>query len=432
MPHPLLLAAWFVAGCGETSVSPPSAVVAEGLCTHGVLASVCPKCNPKLAVVFQAKGDWCTEHGFPESFCPICNPGAGGRPVADVSPDGAPADGTKIRFKTRSTAERAGIQTVPANASDQGSGISAVARITWDATRQAQINPRSTGVVRKVLVDLGMPVKTGDLLAIVQSAEAGADRSRLAAAKTGRDLAARNLARQQQLLADGVVSRRSVDDAAQALAEAEAAEGAASASVGVLGGGGLTAPIDGTIVARTVTVGQYVEPSNVLFEVADASVLWAEIDVPERELVLVRAGQPVSVTVDGIPDRTFDGALSWVAPSIDPRTRTTIARAPLENPDGLLRANQLGEARIDVGVDRVAVVVPRVAVQSAGGVDLVFVQLAVDEYEARRVKKAGGTLDQVVLVDGVAPGEQVVTTGAFLLKTETLKDSIGAGCCDVE
>ena len=431
----LWLAAFLAAGCGETSVSsqPEGATpVAEGLCTHGVLAPVCPKCNPKLAAVFQAKGDWCGEHGFPESFCPICNPGAGGRPVADVAPDGAPPDGTKIRFKTRATAERAGLETVPAVASEAGSGISAVARITWDATRQAQINPRSSGVVRKIAVDLGMPVKTGELLAVVQSAEAGADRSRLAAAKTGRELAQRNLARQQELLADGVVSRRSVDDAAQALAEAEAAEGAAAASVGVVGGGGLTSPIDGVVVTRSVTIGQYVEPADVLFEVADASVLWAEIDVPERELVLVRPGQPVSVTVDGIPDRTFTGTLSWVAPSIDPRTRTAVARAPLENPEGLLRANQLGEARIDVGVDRVAVVVPRVAVQSAGGVDLVFVQLAVDEYETRRVRRSGGTLDQVVLTSGVKPGEQVVTTGAFLLKTETLKDSIGAGCCDVE
>lgn len=430
------LVALLAAGCGQGSVSEPApgpaTATAEGLCVHGVLASVCPKCNPKLKVVFQAKGDWCDEHGFPESFCPICNPDRGGKPAADVSADGAPADGTKIRFKTRSTAERAGIETVAATASAEGSGITAVARITLDATRQAQINPRSAGVVRRIEADLGMPVAAGDVLAVLQSAEAGADWSRLTAARAGRDLAQRNLARQQQLLADGVASPRSVDDAAQALAEAEAAQGAASASVGVVGGGKLVSPIDGVVVARTATLGQFVGPEDVLFEVADASVMWAEIDVPERELALVRPGQAVSITVDGVPDRTFTGTLGWIAPSIDPRTRTAVARASLENPDGLLRANQLGEARIDVGVDRVAVVVPRIAVQSAGGVDLVFVRLAVDEYETRRVRRSGGTLDSVVLVSGVKPGELVVTTGAFLLKTETLKDSIGAGCCDVE
>jgi cobalt-zinc-cadmium efflux system membrane fusion protein len=429
-----VLAAWLAAGCGESSapVSPSAGPAArEGSCEHGVLESVCPKCNPRLAVVFQAKGDWCEEHGFPESFCPICRPEQGGRPMTDVSSDGAPADGTKIRFKTRSVAERAGIETVVAAPSDAQSGVGAVARITWDPTRQAQVNPRSPGVVRRIAVDLGTWVKAGELLAVVQSAEAGADRSRLVAAKTRKEVAERNLARQQGLFADGVVSRKAVDEAAQALAEAEADEGAAAASVGVVGGGALSSPIDGMVVARHSTLGQFVGPEDVLFEIADPTMLWAEIDVPERDLPLVRAGQPVTVLVDGL-EQGLPSTLAWVAPSIDPRTRTAMARAPLANADGLLRANQLAEARIDVGEARAAVRVPRAALQTAGQIELMFVQLAVDEYETRRVRTSGSTLDEVVVLAGIKPGEKVVTTGAFLLKTETLKDSIGAGCCDVD
>jgi cobalt-zinc-cadmium efflux system membrane fusion protein len=429
-----VLAAWLAAGCGESSapVSPSGGPAAsEGTCEHGVLQVVCPKCNPRLAAVFQAKGDWCEEHGFPESFCPICRPEQGGRPIPDVSSDGAPADGTKIRFKTRSVAERAGLETVVAAPREAQSGVVAVARITWDPTRQAQVNPRSPGVIRRIAVDLGTWVEAGELLAVVQSAEVGADRSRLAAAKTRREVAARNLGRQQELFADGVVSRKAVDEAAQALAEAEAEEGAAAASVGVVGGGGLSSPIAGMVVARHSTLGQFVGPEDVLFEIADPTTLWAEIDVPERDLPLVRAGQPVTVLVDGL-EEGLPSTLSWIAPSIDPRTRTAIARAPLANPDGLLRANQLAVARIDVGEARAAVTVPRAALQTAGQVQLMFVQLAVDEYETRRVRTAGGTLGEVIVLSGIRPGEVVVTTGAFLLKTETLKDSIGAGCCDVE
>lgn len=425
-------AAFLACGSGEVSPEAPVAATAEGLCEHGVLQPVCTKCNPRLIPVFQAKGDWCPEHGFPESFCPICNPEQGGRPVAEVAPEKAPADGTKIRFKTRDTAARAGLETVEAAASALPSGIPAVARITWDATRRAEVNARSAGVVKKIAVDLGAQVHAGDALVVLQSAAAGAEGSRLEAARTRREAAERQLARQQALLGDGVVSRKSVEEAAQAVADAKAEEGASSASVGVVGGGTLKAPIDGMVVSLGVTIGQFVDPEHLVAEIADPSVMWAELSVPERELVSVKPGQPVSVAVDGVPDRTFEGTIAWISPSIDPQTRTAVARVALENPDALLRANQFGEARIDVGDARRSVVVPRTAVQSAGGVDLVFVQKAVDEYETRRVKTVGGTLDTVTLASGVQPGERVVTTGAFLLKTETLKDSIGAGCCDVE
>src|SRR5690349_15458438 len=89
-----------------------AAAAADGeICKeHGVLESICTKCNPKLIPVFQAKGDWCPEHGFPESVCPICHPERGGRPAADVGTDGAPADGTKVRLKATDTARIAGIE----------------------------------------------------------------------------------------------------------------------------------------------------------------------------------------------------------------------------------------------------------------------------------------------------------------------------------
>ena len=86
-----------LAGCEGTAPPAPEAPVNAStteLCrAHGVLEAVCPKCNPKLAAVFQAKGDWCAEHGFPESFCPLCHPERGGRPVAEVAsaaPEGEP------------------------------------------------------------------------------------------------------------------------------------------------------------------------------------------------------------------------------------------------------------------------------------------------------------------------------------------------------
>jgi cobalt-zinc-cadmium efflux system membrane fusion protein len=179
-------------------------------------------------------------------------------------------------------------------------------------------------------------------------------------------------------------------------------------------------------------MGSAVEAGAPMFEIVDPSRLWAELAVQEADLADVRAGQSVAITLDGAGDRVIAGTIDYLAPSIDPDTRTTRARVALDNADHVLRANMYGTARIAVGGDRDVLVVPSAAVQRAKTVDVVFVQLAVDEYETRRVKVVRRQGEFVHLAKGVKVGEQVVTEGSFLLKTEILKDSIGAGCCDVE
>src|SRR5262245_64001528 len=104
-------------GCGEAPLPEPPPVAAaarggEGLCAqHGVLESVCPQCHPKLAAIFQAKGDWCRAHGFPESFCPVCHPERDGRPGAALVQSDGPADGTLVQLDSAETARAAGIET---------------------------------------------------------------------------------------------------------------------------------------------------------------------------------------------------------------------------------------------------------------------------------------------------------------------------------
>jgi cobalt-zinc-cadmium efflux system membrane fusion protein len=124
--------------------------------------------------------------------------------------------------------------------------------------------------------------------------------------------------------------------------------------------------------------------------------------------------------------------VKFVSPSIDPQTRTARARALFPNRDGALRANMFAKARIVDHANGAAVLVPRSAVQEAKGVQLVFIQLAVDAYEARRVRTTPADNNMVAVAADIRPGDRIVTTGSFLLKTETLKESIGAGCCEVE
>lgn len=424
---------------GERTEREParSAAIEGAMCAeHGVLEAICTKCNPKLVPVFQAKGDWCPEHGFPLSVCPIHHPERGGRPLAEVSGDGAPADGTKVRMKHADAARIAGIATVPAEERAGGARLEVVATIGYDARKRAEVNARAPGVVRALHVDVGDVVKAGAPLATIDSAAVGTERSRVAGAAARVRIAEQNHAREQQMQAQGVSSQADVLAALQELEAARAERAAATAAVGMVGGGAggsgyvLRSPLAGTVTARRATIGHLVDVEEILFDVVDVSAMRADLELPEADLALVRTGSEVILTVDGLDDRTFTGRIDYIAPEVARETRTAKARVLLANPGGALRANMFARAQIALGAVRPSVLVPRAAIQRVGEVALAFVATAPGEYEARRVRLGRTEGDHVELLAGVKPGEPVVTAGSFLLKTETLRGSIGAGCCE--
>ncbi len=440
----------FAAGCDRTAgeateattarVATGAAPVDAAMCAaHGVLEAVCTTCNPKLVPIFRSRGDWCAEHAFPESFCPVCHPERGGRPAQDVAGEEAPPDGLRVKFADADVARKIGLETAEARSESAGNVVLAPAVLVPDASRSAAVNVRVPGVIRSFRADLGSRVSAGSPLAEIESSGAAEDRARLSAARAQLEVAEAGHRREADLHAKGIAAAKDLQAAAQAVEEARAAVEAASAAVGMAGAAAgspdtytLVAPIDGVVTARRFTVGTLVDREEVVFEILDASILWAEIDIPEAQAAHVAVGQEVRLEIDGIPDRTFEGVVRYVAPVIDRSTRTVRARASLDNADGALRANSYGRARILVPSPDAAALVPRSAVQEAKGVTLVFVPVAPDEFETRRVRVLPSDGDVVAVTSGIAPGERVVTTGSFLLKTETLKGSIGAGCCEVE
>lgn len=446
---PLLLVLGCGAGPAKTSEAPRQAPAgqqetaqAEGICKeHGVLEALCTKCNPKLAAVFQAKGDWCEEHGFPESVCPKCHPERGGRPAVDVASDGAPADGTKVRLKSGDTARLAGIETALAVPGRGVSEIVAPAVIAYDSSRVAQVNARSPGVVKRLQAEVGAWVQAGAPLAVIESASLSADQSRLDAVRSRVRMAEVGYRREEELEKKGISSRKEVLIAEQELKEARAESEALAASLGVVGADPgsrgryvLTAPIYGIVTQRNVSLDRFVDSHETLFEIIDTSSMWAEVAVPEEALGSVRIGGPVILTVDGLEGREFRGTIAQLASVVDTQTRTAKARVRLANPNGLLRANMYGRARIAAGGSRSSAAVPRGAIQRAKTAQVAFVRMSPSEYETRRVQVASSRRNDglVEVASGIVPGEEVVVAGSFFLKTETLKDSIGAGCCDVD
>lgn len=433
-----LLLALLLAACGGEPTSEHAAHVTtpDGMCAeHGVLEALCTICHPDLVPVFRSRGDYCEEHRLPESICPFCHPERGGRPATEITTETAPADGLRVRLATPELADRIGIRVERARRAPETFDVLATARATYDPMRVARLNPRAPGVVRAVHADVGTRVEEGDPLVTIASAAVGADRTRLAAARTRLEIAEANLARQEAL--EGVVSARQRLDAERERDEARAALAALRASLGIVGASRgaeytLTAPIAGVVTRRAGSIGAFVESDAVLVEIVDASRIWVELDVPEDELARVAPGQRAIITMDALGERTFEGTLAYLAPEIDPHTRTALARVPLDNDDGALRANMFGRARILVPRAEPALLVPRAAVQRARGATMVFVKIAPELFEVRRVEVLERAADPAsVEVRGrLEEGDEVVVEGAFLLRTETVSDSIGAGCCE--
>ncbi|MEZ4404266.1 MAG: efflux RND transporter periplasmic adaptor subunit [Kofleriaceae bacterium] len=404
---------------------------------HGVPEAMCTKCNPDLIAGFKEKGDWCDEHGFPESVCPICNPVAGAPKVVVVESDGAPADKTRLCLKSPESATIAGVETAPAMPRAEGASLMVPATIAFDATKRAVVNARAPGVVKSLHVDIGARVEKGKKLAVVDSATVGAERAHLQGARARVRAAEANYKREKDLQTKGVSSAKEVLAMQQELELAKAEVASLAASVGVVGtnaggagGYAVAAPIAGWIVERDATIGEMVDADETLFEVVDTSTMWAELSIPEDQLDAVAMGQSVIVTVDGLKGRQFEGIISYVSPKVDPRTRTVQVRAALENPEGRLRANMYGEARIVLGDRGEAVTVPADAVQRVKDVFFVYVQTKDDEFEVRRVDLGARERAVTELTSGVESNERVVVKGAFALKAETLKDSMGDGCVD--
>lgn len=424
---------------------------------HGVPESECTRCNPSLVPQFQARHDWCGEHGVPESQCAACHPElarqgvAPPRPQEGRPPGEAPAPrgergsaagdagaaslrpGTTVRLARAVVAERVGIETVAAEARALSDELVAPVRLEFDPARLARISARVPGVVRGVVVDLGARVRAGDLLLTLDSAAAAATRADLVSAVARLSGAERALRRAREVRVAGVGSQADIEAAETAVAAARAELTALRAASALTGTGGgrvvqVRAAREGVVVRRSASVGQQVTAEEILVEVADPSHMWAMLDVPDAEAPRLRLGQRVTVAMDGIPT-AFEAPLAWLSPVVDPRTRTVQARVELANADGQLRANAFGRARIAVGPALAGVVVPRDALQRVGAEEVVFVARSPVAYEARVVAVALRTRREVQLAAGVAAGERIVTTGSFELKTELLRDSIGAGCC---
>jgi cobalt-zinc-cadmium efflux system membrane fusion protein len=172
--------------------------------------------------------------------------------------------------------------------------------------------------------------------------------------------------------------------------------------------------------------GRAVRPEDEPYTIADLSTLWILLDVYEKDLGRVAVGKDVEVRVDAFPEARFHGQIAYLSQVLDESTRTARARVEVDNQDGRLRPGMFATAIITLaaaGAETV-VVVPEAAIQRVHGKPTAFVEESPGSYQARPLSLGRQTGGVVEVAEGLAPGERVVTDGAFALKSVLLKDEL--------
>jgi len=186
----------------------------------------------------------------------------------------------------------------------------------------------------------------------------------------------------------------------------------------------LKAPMSGRVVERHGAVGDMIDKTTALYTISNVATLWCIANVNETDMSLVRVGQPATVTVLSYPDDKFYGKVIRVGDSVNEQTRTLEVRIEVQNQGGMLKAGLFANAALRTTSAAEGLFVPDTSVQNVGGRSTVFVEEAPGTYRATEVRLGHeiGTMHEVL--DGLAAGARVVTTGSFILKSELLKGEI--------
>lgn len=182
----------------------------------------------------------------------------------------------------------------------------------------------------------------------------------------------------------------------------------------------ILSPAEGHVLEKMVSEGAGVEAGMTLFKIVDHDLLWMDVALFEMDLPFVDLGQPIHATVEADPGAELAGTLDFIYPHVDPATRTASARLAIPNPGMRLRPGMYATAHLDIVISENALLVPREAILDTGARQTAFVALGDGKFELKDVEMGAQGSDGVVeVLSGLADGDAVVTSGQFLLDTES-------------
>ncbi|MBU0713802.1 MAG: efflux RND transporter periplasmic adaptor subunit [Verrucomicrobia bacterium] len=327
--------------------------------------------------------------------------------------------------------------------------------IRLNENESAHISPRIDGVIYAVRFDLGAKVAKGDVLFEIDSVELGNALNEYKKFQALADIARQTFEREKKLYDQKISSEQDMLTARAELEKSAADCQAAEHKLDVIGvnnqdlagflkdGPGRQAarlsvrsPISGTVIERHAAVGEVATAGKDVMLLSNLDTVWGWLNIYERDMAPLAARQakgeklPVRITVQAFPDMVFAGDINYLAATMREESRTVSARAIVQNRDGLLRPGMFCKATISVDAGVVALALPKAAVLSDEGQSFVFKHLKDDLY-IRSVVTVGRENDGLVEIrEGLSEGDLVVVEGAFILKSDVLREKMGAGCAD--
>jgi cobalt-zinc-cadmium efflux system membrane fusion protein len=315
--------------------------------------------------------------------------------------------------------------------------------IVPNADRVAHVVPRVPGVVREVRKVLGDRVRKGEILLVLDSKELADNKAAFLSAREKLDLAQSNYDREEDLWKKKISPTQDYLQAKQALSETRIELRSAEQKLHALGFSEaylaqlpsqpdvsyiryeVIAPFDGVIIEKHVALGEAKKEEAEMFLIADLRSVWVNLGVYQKDIPLVRAGQPVVISAGhGIPEMA--GRISYIGPLVGEQTRTATARVVLPNRGGQLRPGLFVTGRVTLSTVPVPILVPKTALQTMDEKTVVFVKDE-DGFEPRPVTVGRSDGTHVEVTSGLTPGQKFVSAGAFTLKAQLAKGSFGDG-----
>lgn len=293
----------------------------------------------------------------------------------------------------------------------------------------ANVKARVGGDVREVIVREGEPVRAGQVLVRMDGAEYEARvaqaRGNLNNARAQLDIAAKTRDNNLALVERGFISKNALDNSASQYAAAKASVDAAQGALDLvqksLNDTVIRAPISGLVSARMVQPGEKVAPDNKLLEIVNLQKMELEAAVPAADVARVAIGQPVELSVEGVPER-FEGRVARINPATQSGTRSVPVYIQVANPQNLLRSGMFAEARLTLASKAGVLALPQSAVRKDGSGAYVYV-IADGKIERRAVRLgvSGMTGDEsrTEVASGLDAGAQVVRTDMGNLRPGT-------------
>ncbi len=308
------------------------------------------------------------------------------------------------------------VTTIVAQQESWPSTISAIGTIA--AVQGVTVSADLPGTIARIAFQSGTSVREGTVLVELDTRQ---ERAQLAAVHAQRDLARIKYERMLRLVKEGVVSRADYDQASSEHKETEARVGEIRATIDRKT---IRAPFSGILGIRQVNLGQYLSAGDPVVPLQSLHPIYVNFGVPQQEAVQVRTGRSVRITAQDLAGLEFTGRVSAINSVVDEATRNVQVQATLPNPQGKLRPGMFVQTQLPLGASRPVIALPASGINYAPYGDSVFVVTDLKGEDGKMyrgvrqqfVKLGGARGDQVAILSGVNPGDEVVTSGVFKLR----------------